>query len=59
MSKPRTEHATASRQAPRCQECPDTFTDGSRRWRAYLTDDPQPLVVFYCPDCAEREFGDS
>jgi hypothetical protein len=30
------------------------------RWRAYLgaddLDEP-PEVVFYCPECAEREFG--
>jgi hypothetical protein len=22
----------------------------------YLTDDEPPEVVFYCPECAEREF---
>jgi hypothetical protein len=26
------------------------------RWSAYLTDEP-PELAFYCPDCAEREFG--
>ena len=57
MPEQRTEQQTISTQAPqRCQECPALFTDGSR-WRAYVTDDAQPLLVFYCPDCAEREFG--
>jgi hypothetical protein len=27
------------------------------RWSAYLTDDEPPEIVFYCPECAEREFG--
>jgi hypothetical protein len=27
------------------------------RWRAYLTDDQPSEVAFYCPECAEREFG--
>jgi hypothetical protein len=27
------------------------------RWQAYLTDDEPPEVAFYCPHCAEREFG--
>jgi hypothetical protein len=26
-------------------------------WSAYLTDDEPPEVVFFCADCAEREFG--
>jgi hypothetical protein len=30
----------------------------SEHWEAYLTDDEAPEVAFYCPDCAEREFGD-
>jgi hypothetical protein len=25
------------------------------RWRAYL--DTEDELVFYCPECAEREFG--
>jgi hypothetical protein len=27
------------------------------RWQAWLTDDEPPELVFYCPECAEREFG--
>jgi len=30
-------------------------------WRAYRTDDPEtdepPALAFYCPACADREFG--
>lgn len=40
-----------------CQECPRTWADTSERWRAYLTDDTPRELVFYCPTCAEREFG--
>ena len=32
-----------------------------RRWRSYRIDDPtedeEPALAFYCPVCAEREFG--
>ena len=31
--------------------------DDDERWRAYLTDDEPAEVAFYCPECAEREFG--
>jgi hypothetical protein len=31
--------------------------DDGQRWRAWLTDDDPANVVFYCPECAEREFG--
>jgi hypothetical protein len=27
------------------------------RWQTYLTDDEPPEIAFYCPECAEREFG--
>jgi hypothetical protein len=32
-------------------------TDG-QRWKAYLTDGHPLELAFYCPVCAEREFGD-
>lgn len=40
-----------------CAECDALWlpTD-EERWRAYLTDDEPAEVVFYCPDCAGREF---
>jgi len=28
------------------------------RWSAYLTDGEPPELAFFCPACAEREFGD-
>jgi len=33
-------------------------TADGRRWRAYWIDDgPEEKLLFYCPECAEREFG--
>jgi hypothetical protein len=33
----------------------------AKGWRAYRGDlpgeDPEPYLLFYCPNCAEREFG--
>jgi hypothetical protein len=29
----------------------------TEHWQAWLTDDEPPEVAFYCPDCAEHEFG--
>jgi hypothetical protein len=45
-----------------CQECAVVAEDDALRWRALLAVDPddafeQPMLAFYCPDCAEREFG--
>jgi hypothetical protein len=31
---------------------------GADRWRAVWTDDEPPAVVVFCPECANREFGD-
>jgi hypothetical protein len=50
----------------RCQECLREAAGNAVGWRAYPTDtlfaedldtDEAPYVVFYCPVCAEREFG--
>jgi hypothetical protein len=45
----------------RCQECGRPSSMRWRGWRAYRTDDPElnesPTLAFYCPACAEREFG--
>jgi predicted RNA-binding Zn-ribbon protein involved in translation (DUF1610 family) len=42
---------------PRCAECGDMWLpDDEDRWRAYLDTDDE--LVFYCPECAEQEFGE-
>jgi hypothetical protein len=43
---------------PQCAECGKVWlpADGERR-EAYLTDDEPPELAFYCPSCAESEFG--
>lgn len=46
-----------------CQECGTSSGFTWRGWRAYRTDEPEsgelPALAFYCPVCAEREFGPS
>ena len=45
----------------RCTECEAAWLPADeQRWRAYLGSDDfdEPAAVFfYCPRCAEREFG--
>lgn len=42
---------------PRCAECLEVWLlDDEERCRAYL--DTEDVLVFYCPECAEREFGE-
>ena len=40
-----------------CAECGMPWQVAWELWRAFLTDDEPPKVVFYCPACAEAEFG--
>jgi hypothetical protein len=44
-----------------CVECGSLSGRDARRWRSYRIDDPtedeEPALAFYCPSCAEREFG--
>lgn len=44
-----------------CVECGTVTDPGWRGWRAYHIADPEareePVVWFYCPQCAYREFG--
>ena len=45
-----------------CQECAIVAEGDASGWRALLALDPddafeQPMLGFYCPTCAEREFG--
>lgn len=42
--------------APRCSFVLWLLADEAR-WQAWLTDDERPELVFYCVECAEREFG--
>jgi hypothetical protein len=50
--------AEADRLAPRlvCLECLEVARGHANGWRAYLTDEAE--LVTYCPECAEREFGE-
>jgi hypothetical protein len=45
---------------PRCAECEAAWLPADEeRWQAYCVDEgPDERLVFYCPRCAEREFGD-
>lgn len=43
-----------------CWECLTVADEQARGWRAYRADgpdDPEPIVLCYCPACAEREHG--
>jgi len=44
---------------PQCEECREVWLPGdAERWQAYWIDDgPEDRLVFYCPNCAGREFG--
>jgi hypothetical protein len=46
---------------PECVECGRVWRPSDpEHWEAYLaylTDDEPPELAFYCPECAEREFG--
>jgi hypothetical protein len=45
---------------PTCAECEAVWLPADEgRWQAWLTDDEPAELVFYCPACAEREFGDA
>jgi hypothetical protein len=44
-----------------CVECCTPSDPDAWGWRAYRMDDPElhepPALAFYCPMCAQREFG--
>jgi hypothetical protein len=46
---------------PECVECRRVWLPSdSKHWEAYLAyvgDDKPPELTFYCPQCAELEFG--
>jgi hypothetical protein len=53
------ESARAERAEPHrltCIECDEVARGDATGWRAYLTDERE--LVAYCPECAEREFGE-
>jgi hypothetical protein len=57
IESPRLPYVSAEQVAliPRCMECGDIWLPADEdRWRAYLDTDDE--LVFYCPECAEREF---
>jgi hypothetical protein len=37
---------------------PSLVPPDEERWKAYLTDDEPPEAAFFCPERAEREFGE-
>ena len=42
---------------PHCAECKEVWLPAvEERWKAYLDTDDE--LVFYCPECAEREFDE-
>jgi hypothetical protein len=42
---------------PQFAECREVWLSADEdRWRAYFDTDDE--LVFYCPQCAEREFGE-
>jgi Zn finger protein HypA/HybF involved in hydrogenase expression len=42
-----------------CEECRELWLPGDvERWQAYWIDNgPEDKLVFYCPECAVREFA--
>jgi len=44
-----------------CCECLAVADERAKSWRAYRADvpgeDPEPIVLLFCPSCATREFG--
>jgi hypothetical protein len=44
-----------------CTECPRISSASAKGWKAYRVDGPEDdqerVLGFYCPECAEREFG--
>jgi predicted RNA-binding Zn-ribbon protein involved in translation (DUF1610 family) len=42
-----------------CEECGEVWLQADAgRWQAHWIDDGrEERLVFYCPECAEREFG--
>lgn len=45
---------------PKCIECGERWLPrDTDRWQAYWIDEgPEDVLLFYCAECSEREFGD-
>jgi hypothetical protein len=44
---------------PECVECEEPWLPADEsRCQAYHTDDEPPELAFFCPKCADREFGE-
>jgi hypothetical protein len=57
LGNPRIEPVSAEQVAliPQCSECGELWLPVDEdRWRAYFDTDDE--LVFFCPECAEREF---
>jgi hypothetical protein len=52
------DHRATTIQCVECKRSSGLYWQG---WGAYRTDDPEtaepPALAFFCPTCAEREFG--
>ena len=61
MSEARNEQVRKQTAAVACIECGRPSDARWSGWRAYRVDDPEldepPTLGFYCPACAEAEFG--
>jgi hypothetical protein len=56
---PRRAHASGVAFFLLCAECQAVTDVFERGWRAYYAcDEPRRDLVFFCPACAEREFGE-
>lgn len=46
---------------PKCIECGERWLpEDTDHWQAYWIDDgPEEVLLFYCAECAKREFGDA
>jgi hypothetical protein len=44
---------------PKCIECGETWLpQDTDHWQAYwIENGPEELLLFYCVECAKREFG--
>jgi hypothetical protein len=54
-------HESTAVRTLRCDECNAESSPEARHWRAYRVDlllEDGSALVFFCPGCVEREFGE-